>query len=602
MGDEDALIEACMADLLAGANGVREQLRELQRNARARGDAAATVRAAMATVLHTLCDFADFRGLAEALADFAAAEAAGLPLSGPDALRADAVRLGRPTLDHQHASDDPALQPVRERLFAALRDGSGLAPDERLLMAKVMVDHDGMVNNHAAAERLLTLMQDSLPQASPRWQASWWRLAAQNYEYRGRTELARAAAQQLQQLAARLAQPELDMALACEEMRQALHGDDRPRAERAYRVIEHCRPLVRPALLPHGLRAQVSLLLRRGDLHAALERTQLILSLCEDHAVPERDRAGYVEQRAHALSGLGRHDEAVALLESLRPSQVAGQAGVLEAVIAMARAVRALAEDRPDARETALRAIALAAEVGFHRFLVSFPARASQIAAIGLAAGVQTEFLTHAIRARRLAPPEPKRENWPWALHVQVLGRLQVRRDGVPLGGEPGKAQKKPMELLALLAAHPEGLDAETLIDALWPSLDAEAPKSSLEMAISRLRKALDLPEAVRVADGRVSLHPALVWTDVAAFEVAARASDVAAALAVYRGPLLQGERVTGLAALARERLAARLAACVLQAAGELRHAGRAADALALIGQGLAADPQATALQAALRA
>lgn len=604
MGDQDALIEACMVDLLAGAHGVREQLRELQRAARARGDVAAVARVAMATLMHTLCDFADFRGVTEALADFAAAEAAEAvdgSLSGVDALRADTVRLGRPTLDHHHASDDPALQPVRARLFLALRDGTGLTADERLLMAKVLVDHDGMVNDHAACERLLTLMQDSLPQASPRWQAAWWRLAAQNYEYWGRTDLARTAAQQLQQIAARLAHPELDMALACEEIRQALHGDDRPRAERAYRVIEQCRPKVRPALLPHGLRAQVSLLLRRGDFHAALERTQLILALCEDHQVPERDRAGYVEQRAHALAGLGRHAEAVALLEGLRPSQVAGQGQVLEAIIAMAQAVQAGAVQAADFPSRALAALDLAAPIGFSRFLVSFPAWAARIAAAGLDAGVHTEFLHHAIRERRLPPPEPHREAWPWALHVRVLGRLQLQRQGAPLVGEAGKAQKKPMELLALLAAHPGGLDAETLIDALWPSLEAEAPRSSLEMAISRLRKALDLPEAVRVADGRVALNAAVVWNDVAAFDAAVRAGDAERALALYRGPLLQGERLDGPLLQARARLAAQLASAVLQAAAALRRDGQPDEALALLGRGLAAEPQASALQAALR-
>jgi hypothetical protein len=601
MGAPHTLIEACLADTLAGASGVRETLLAVQAAARDGGHVLSAGQAAMVLLLHTLADFADFRGLVPALADFAAAESALAAAGGVDALRADAVRLGRPTLDHRHASDDPAMHPVRERVFLALRDGAGLAPDERLLLAKVLVEHDGMVNDMAACERVLTLMQDSLPQASPRWQAAWWRLAAQNYEYMGRTDLARAATLQLQQLAARLALPELALALACEEIRLALHADDRPRAERAYRSIEQCRAQVRPALLPHGLRAQVALQLRRGDFHAALERTQLILGLCEDHEVPERDRAGYVEQRAHALAGLGRHDEAVALLESLRASQVAGQAGVLEALIAMARAVQGQAQARPDAAALALQAIERAAAVGFHRFLMSFPAWAAQIAAIGLDAGVQTEFLTHAIRERRLPPPEPHREAWPWALQVHALGPLQLQRQGAPLGGEPGKAQKKPLELLALLAAHPEGLDAETLIDALWPSLEAEAPRSSLEMAISRLRKALDLPEAVRVAEGRVALNPALVWSDVAAFEAAVRAGDAERALALYRGPLLQGERLGGLLLQARARLAAQLASAVLQAAAALRRDGQPDEALALLGRGLAAEPQATALQAALR-
>lgn len=594
MGAPEAELEVWMADLLAGAAGVRDGLLARLRGAQSAGDMAGAGQTATLLLLHTLADFADFRGLPAALAAFDAAP--------PSSLRADAVRLGRPLLDHGYPFDDPALLPARQHVVEALRAGSPLGGDERVLLAKVLLDYDGVRQaGRGTLEHLLALMQETVQRAGPRWQAAWWRLHAQSLEYIGQTTAAQAATQQLQQLVARLDDPELAMAMACQEMRLALHGDDRPRAERAFRTIEQQRPRVRPALLPHGLRAQVSLLLRRGEYGAALERAQLTLDLCEDHEVPQRDRGGYVEQQAHALTGLGRHDEAVALLESLRPTQAGGQREVLEAVIAMARAVQALDEGREAADALALAAVSLAAGIGFHRFLMSFPAWAARIAGIGLAAGVEVEFLTRAIRERRLVPADAASADWPWALHVQLLGGLRVRRDGVPLGGTGGKGQKKPLELLALLAAHPQGLDAETLIDALWPSLEADAPKASLEMSISRLRKWLDSADAVRVADGRIALNAALVWTDVGAFEAAVSAADAEAALVAYSGPLLQGERLDGIAAQARARLALRLAACVLPAVAALRAAGQAQAALTLLSRALAAEPQSEALQAALR-
>jgi hypothetical protein len=352
---------------------------------------------------------------------------------------------------------------------------------------------------------------------------------------------------------------------------------------------------VRPALLPRGLRAQVSLLLRRQDYRLALERTQLMLDLCEDHAVPERDRAGYLEQRAHVLAGLGRHAEAVALLESLRPTQVGGQRDVLEAIIAMARAVQALEAGDARAPGLALDAVRQAAPLQFHRFLMSFPGWASRIVAIGLDAGVEREFLARVVRERRLAPPTPGREDWPWTLHVEAFGGLRVRREGAPLGGQAGKAQKKPLELLALLAAQPEGTESAELVDLLWPSLDADAPKASLDMSIMRLRKWLSVADAVRVADGRVALNPALVWTDVAAFDAACAAGDVQPALALYRGPLQPGEP---LVAARRERLAAQLAALVLAAGQSLP----APAARALYARALAVGADSPALQSALRA
>jgi hypothetical protein len=594
MGAQDAELDVWMAELLAGSPGLRDALLRRLRDTTRAGDAAGAGHIGMLLVLHTLTDFADFRGLPAALTAFDAAP--------PDSVHAAAVRLGRPALDHHYRFDDPALASARERVEQALRAGSGADADERVLLAKVLLDFDGLAGSDMAPlERLLALMQDTLPLAGPRWQAAFWRLRAQCLEYMGQTVAAEAATRELQAIAARLADPELAVGLAAQEMRMALHTDDRARAERAFRVIEQQRPHLRPALLPHGLRAQVALLLRRGEYQAALDRTRLMLALCEEHEVPQRDRAGYVEQEAHALAGLGRHGEAVSLLESLRATQTGGQAGVLEAIIAMARAVQGLSEAVPDARERVLLAVRRAAAEGFHRFLMSFPEAAAQVAAIGLEAGVETEFLKRAVRERRLPPPDPAPAAWPWPLHAQRLGGLRVWRDGVPLGGTGGKGQKKPLELLALLAAHPAGLDAETLIDALWPSLEADAPRASLEMTISRLRKWLDCAPAVRVADGRVALDPALAWTDVGAFESAVRRSDAGAALAAYAGPLLQGERLDGLLAGARERMALQLVACVLQQAAAWRAAGRGAEALALLTRGLAAAPEATALREALR-
>lgn len=582
--------ETLLADLLAGTPGVRDALRSHLREARSRGDAPAAARIATLLLLDTLAEFSDFRGLADAFEAFDAE-----PAAPADRLRAAAVRLGLPSLDHARSHGDPALAPVRRQVADAVRDGAALPADERLLLAKILLEHDGMRNDSAACLRLLALMQEVLPAASPRWQARWWRLAASVHGYAGNATLAQAAMARLEALLREADDPEGAMALAIEEMLQALQVDDRARAERTFRAIEQLRQRVRPALVPHGLRVQVSLLLRRGDFAEALTRTQLMLDLCEDHAVPLRDRAGYVEQRAHAFTGLGRHAEALAVLEALRPTQVGGQAEMLEALIAMARAVQALDAGAAEARPLALDAVRRAAALEHTHFLRSAPGWASRIAALALEAGVEPGFVTRAVRLRRLPPPEPWRADWPWALHVRAFGHLQVRRHGEPLQGVGGKAQKKPLELLALLAARPAGWDSAELIDRLWPSLEADAPRASLEMAIARLRKWLDLPEAVRVSDGRVALHPGLVWVDVAAFRAACGAGDAEAALALYAGPLLPGEpRV----APEREQMATHLAATVLAAGQRLP----AAAARVCYLRALAVEPGALAVRAALDA
>jgi DNA-binding SARP family transcriptional activator len=62
------------------------------------------------------------------------------------------------------------------------------------------------------------------------------------------------------------------------------------------------------------------------------------------------------------------------------------------------------------------------------------------------------------------------------------------------------------------------------VMDELWRSLEAEAPHASLDMALSRLRKLLELPDAVRWVDGQLVLDAPWDWTDVAAFGTRGRA------------------------------------------------------------------------------
>lgn len=219
-----------------------------------------------------------------------------------------------------------------------------------------------------------------------------------------------------------------------------------------------------------------------------------------------------------------------------------------------------------------------------------------------LAVDIESEWVRAVVRERALSPPDPTDADWPWRLRVRVLGPLSVALEDTPLRW-PGKTPRKPLELLALLAAHGGGpVSADALIDALWPSPEADAPKASLEMAIARLRKLLDWPEAVTVADGHVALAAGGVWCDAIAFEQLAaralalpdddpgRAVALQAALALYAQPLLGTEALTGPLRLARERLALRWQALVQAVGQRLEAAGDWPAALAWHQRALAAD------------
>lgn len=148
-------------------------------------------------------------------------------------------------------------------------------------------------------------------------------------------------------------------------------------------------------------------------------------------------------------------------------------------------------------------------------------------------------------------------------------------------------------------------------MDELWPSLEAEAPRASLDMALSRLRKLLELPDAVRWVDGQLLLEAPWVWTDVAAFEARCEATEAGGAqagtalteaLALYTAPLLGTQALTGMAQDLRQRLAQRHTRLVLRQCEAWLAQGRWAAAEQLFERGMQFDPLAEPLYRGLMA
>lgn len=191
-------------------------------------------------------------------------------------------------------------------------------------------------------------------------------------------------------------------------------------------------------------------------------------------------------------------------------------------------------------------------------------------------------------------------------LRIHAFGPLRIELDGQALQ-IPGKAPRKPLDLLALLVAQGcRPLDVGTVMDELWPSLDAEAPRASLDMAVLRLRKLLGMPSAVRVCEGRLSLDPQRVWTDVAAFESLCEAAADGhqrapwQAMALYTDALL-GTGPIGARLLARRQcLAQRLCDLAVDGAGRLLACGAHAQAQRLLQRALDCEPLCEPLYRAL--
>jgi TolB-like protein/DNA-binding SARP family transcriptional activator/Tfp pilus assembly protein PilF len=102
-------------------------------------------------------------------------------------------------------------------------------------------------------------------------------------------------------------------------------------------------------------------------------------------------------------------------------------------------------------------------------------------------------------------------------------------------------AQRHRLALLALLAAaQPDGVSRDKLIGYLWPERDVEHARGLLKQAVHALRRALG-EEAILAAGDELRLNPASVRSDVGEFDAALTRGDRERAVALYRGPFLDG-------------------------------------------------------------
>ena len=150
------------------------------------------------------------------------------------------------------------------------------------------------------------------------------------------------------------------------------------------------------------------------------------------------------------------------------------------------------------------------------------------------------------------------------------------------------------VKLLALAAGH--RLHREQVIDALWPELGPKAASNNLRQALHAARRTLE-PDRdagsgyLDLRDESLALCPrGALWVDVEAFEAAAatarRSQDPAAyraALELYAGELLPGDRYEEWVEIRRQELRGKFLSMLIELAGlyeERGDYGRGVEAL----------------------
>ncbi|HEX3159915.1 MAG TPA: BTAD domain-containing putative transcriptional regulator, partial [Gemmatimonadaceae bacterium] len=123
--------------------------------------------------------------------------------------------------------------------------------------------------------------------------------------------------------------------------------------------------------------------------------------------------------------------------------------------------------------------------------------------------------------------------------HLRLFGSPSLNGDGAVL---PARAtQRHRLALLALLALAPARRSSrDKLLAYLWPERDAERGRNLLKVSTYVLREALG--ERALLSEGDdLRLNTEMIRVDVAEFEAALERADPARAVALYKGPFLDG-------------------------------------------------------------
>jgi DNA-binding SARP family transcriptional activator len=276
---------------------------------------------------------------------------------------------------------------------------------------------------------------------------------------------------------------------------------------------------------------QANLEQRLGHLGNAVQAAEQAVTIARETGLPSLQLPHFLARLAHARVAAGNRqggmrvlDEAIALAGGADRKTFESQRELLHI------------EQDIDAGETRRAAERLAKVLADHRvrgqtvFLRNRPDLAARLANFALEHGIEPEFVHVLIERNALQAPAVTGKAWPFRLRIRALGGFELIRDGQPMRFA-GKAQQRPLDLLKLLVAlGGRDVDSQQIMAALWPDADGAAAKTSFDTTLFRLRKLLDVENALVLAGGKLSLARSTCWTDVGAFEalldVAGRGGD----------------------------------------------------------------------------
>jgi LuxR family maltose regulon positive regulatory protein len=337
--------------------------------------------------------------------------------------------------------------------------------------------------------------------------------------------------------------------------------------------------------------------LLEGDHPTALRLMRAAVDSGRAAGFPMREHIALIAN-ALAATVSNEHAEAGRLLEQAFAHPFHAAARWHHWVGGMVAAYAALRRGDQRAALADLRgALGVARDCGFRHgsMLMCCGDMMATLAALALQHGIEADIARDIVLRNDLKAPPEAGNAWPWALKLQALGDWHLERSDGPLPVSR-KESRRLQELLHLLVAQGNAaVRQEALADELWPEAEGDAARNALDNALHRLRKRLGGDDRIVLRQGALSLNRQRCWSDVAALELALSRPEVCdieetAALvkaigALYRGPLLPGVALAGVAAR-RTALHRRVQRLLQTAAQRLCSAGMTEDAAALRVQG----------------
>ena len=129
-------------------------------------------------------------------------------------------------------------------------------------------------------------------------------------------------------------------------------------------------------------------------------------------------------------------------------------------------------------------------------------------------------------------------------LQLKVLGGLCMKRDGRVLSG--ALAQPRRLAVLALLARGGQaGVPRDRVISTLWPDVDEERARHTLNQTLYAIRRELGGDEVI-VGIRELRLNEELLAIDATDFQAAAAERNLQRAIESYDGPFLEGFHLAG--------------------------------------------------------